>query len=535
MGVSWLFAVFLRLKSRNETSDAQKLLRKFLVRGTAVVITVFGLVFIWCFSSRYFSLQNMSFGTRAMQLLQAEWSPPITLDLLYVLIRVSFGYVLPLSLAFTAVLAIAYWTRLEPAAAGLNRTAFAGMILATCMYLVVGIWFWIAATGVTQVRYFFPFALMAVICIIPLMMEIVKKLPQWGRVAVRVLWILPAMNLAFLIAQAHPSAEWERWAGIKLTSGTSKEEIRLAKTLLNDVRKSGTDGYLYAFYSGTAHAIVSSVSFYENLVHPSEPTVRIQWPVDWRRPAAHRLYEILESDYILFEPLHDRSVQTNAFSQKSLENLLQEALLFNAWFTNLTEKDGVTVVAETPVARLLKVSENKRLDASLRELKKRYSWRPVFDEENPRRWWSGPDVAQFLKNYPPQMSDVHFGDEIRLHALSLERGENEIKVRLWWDQMHVHSTDGWYFFFHLIDDGGKVIDNTHIPVHSHGPLSPDQPLRFDVVSFEDTFRSVNRLAFGIYHPAKALSLVADKGQRDWDNHRVIVPLPAQAVLNPRAN
>ena len=102
--------------------------------------------------------------------------------------------------------------------------------------------------------------------------------------------------------------------------------------------------------------------------------------------------------------------------------------------------------------------------------------------------------------------------------------------------MQDHLTDGWYLFFHLIDGQGKIIDNTQqIALHSRGPLSPDRPIRFDVVTFEHTFRSVNRLAFGIYQPAKGLSLVADKGQRDWDNHRVIVPLPVESVLNPRAN
>ena len=53
---------------------------------------------------------------------------------------------------------------------------------------------------------------------------------------------------------------------------------------------------------------------------------------------------------------------------------------------------------------------------------------------------------------------------------------------------------------------------------------PSQPWCHEMLEYDPAFDArVTALAFGVWHPEKG-SLTADRGQRDWGNRRVIVPL-----------
>jgi len=104
------------------------------------------------------------------------------------------------------------------------RTALRTAILSAFIYLGFGIWFWVATT-IDSVRYFFPFAFMAIVCTVPLALEAVSNMSRRIKIALGVAAILPVINLALLLGQSKPSVIWQQFAGVNLTSGAYKMTV----------------------------------------------------------------------------------------------------------------------------------------------------------------------------------------------------------------------------------------------------------------------------------------------------------------------
>jgi hypothetical protein len=245
------------------------------------------------------------------------------------------------------------------------------------------------------------------------------------------------------------------------------------------------------------------------------------------------LEELLQADYIMFEPIYDKVTQSEVLAQRSIKTYEQESWLMQAWFTRAQEAEGVTTVAATPNLRLLKVVDSVQLEKALAVLEHQYTWRQEFREANPKRWWKEQELAEFEKFQKPQVMGVRFGDNIKLHALVLSGHEDKITVRLWWEQLAATPEKEWNFFFHLVDKKGEILANNSFLVSHRRPLSSDQKIRFDSITFKNpSGTKAIALATGIYYMAngEAKALVADSGVRDWDNHRVILPLSGNSQV-----
>ena len=97
-------------------------------------------------------------------------------------------------------------------------------------------------------------------------------------------------------------------------------------------------------------------------------------------------------------------------------------------------------------------------------------------------------------------------------------------MRIWWKPMPAMKESDYTLFIHSLDDQGKMVLDRYLPLGAPGESSHGEAFRLDTITFPSSREKSKRLAIGFVRPNQT-PLVADKGTRDWDGLRVIVPVP----------
>ena len=89
--------------------------------------------------------------------------------------------------------------------------------------------------------------------------------------------------------------------------------------------------------------------------------------------------------------------------------------------------------------------------------------------------------------------------------------------------------DRWDVFAHLIDAKGNIVGNNQVELRLMQSPTPEQNIRYYAVTYPLRPPEATAVAFGIFDPTNkgGKFLTADSGPRDWENGRVIVPLPSR--------
>jgi hypothetical protein len=513
-------------------SAAQKRLRlgsgerRTLYIAAIVFAGLCGPVVLAGFRSSYFSDENFKFGDGALRELMENWATPP----LHSLIQTSFGYGPIIALA-ACVIAGLYWLRTaNRASAYAGRALIVAGLLATTMHMTAGLWFFVIKTGGSQIRYFYPFALMAMISVLPLAFSILDAASPKTQAVVRALLLALPLNLTILLAQWSPSSEWQRITGVTLAAHPAGPDFRLGLKALEAVRQQGAGATIHSVYSASLETTgeIDSLWIFERRAHPDLPNFGTTGPIDWQRSTTFRLREIGAARFILFFPIRDPRERERRLGMASVDSYPAEKSFFEAWLSGLGEQDGVQVFGETDRARLLKVVDPGRLERTLDTLRRSRKWRPVFEAANPQMWWSAEEVSTRFAGQSAAASDVGFGGFFRIAALSLRREGDNVQVEFWWDKNKAAPPGNWFFFAHAIDASGAMVVNASVPLTENDSYSPQAPLRFDSLSIQvPAISAAKAVAFGIYRAEadRADTLVADSGNRDWNNRRVVVPLP----------
>jgi len=496
-----------------------------LLIGTLVFGGVCGPVLAAGFSSKYFSAENIAFGNRVLKVMADDWLS-ISLPQLHIMIRNSFGYAFVIASA-TAVAAGIACLRSGMAAPASNERALAlGGLLGAIGSLVVGSWFWLVKSGGSQVRYFYPFALVAAAGILPLAFLAFHGAGRQTRIMVRTLLLLPPLGIVFLLVQPDPPPAWQRLFGVNLAARAAGPDVASGRRLLETVRRQGRGVTLYAASSGETAAIESLWAF-EELAHPGLPNIHVKRPFDWERLSAFRLAEIGDVEWILFRPIRDPGKRERLFMAPSLDGYRAEQEFFAAWFSALDAEAGVEIFEEAGDVRLLRVADHERFQKTLADLRLSRRWRPEFVAANPQTWWSGEEISGQLSGQHPAATAVGFSGLFRVEAVVVRREGDSARVEFWWKHDGEPPPGEWFFFAHLVDAAGTILANTGVPLADHKRRLPEQPFRLQSLSVPLVAGGAKAIAFGIYRveAGQAVTLAADRGNRDWGNHRVLVPLP----------
>ena len=416
--------------------------------------------------------------------------------------------------------------RMPPAGSSWPKPTLVALVIASFLVFAFGIWFWILGSGgAYQIRYFVPFVLMSAILAVPAVLQAVPGMSRWELLTLSFLMAAPAVNMSLLLAQTEPSIAWQKWSGVNMSSGVRASVIAQAEEFVARVKREGRDVVLYSMPMNVIDAEFQSVVGYAQIAAPPMPMVSIGVPGDSKRPTTYRIGEMLSADYWLFEPVRDQRIVTATLATQSIAGLDHERAVFQAWATQLTPADGVEVVSDTATARILRIMDPERLEAALDALVAAHSWRDTFTMANPKNRLSEKDLLDALARNPPTVENIRFGDRIELRALSVSRVGSDTAVRLWWRPLPALRETDWVLFVHSIDDAGEMVLANYLQLNTRAERAHGTATRFDMITFRTSPRDqTHRLAIGFVRPNQT-PLVADKGPRDWNGMRLIVPMP----------
>lgn len=525
IGLVWFGLEAFKFWSEQQNIHERKNEMRRLLCGIIIFAVLYLIVLIGAFTSRYLSPQNLAFGKSAIAIMQTEL--PVGWSVLLSVIQMGVGYPF-IGWLFLMILLVGhhFWTKttghlLWP------KPLLVGWVIAAISTLTFGIWFWIFGSGgSTQIRYSIPFALMAAILILPVILVAIKEISNWKIAVISIFMAASVINIGLLLPQQNPEIEWQKWTGVNLTSGKSDPVIKQAQNFVSAVKQGGRDVSMFSMALTTVDANFQAVILNSNYAMPPMPSISILRPVDWQRPSTFRKEEMFIADYWLFEPVDNPSAVFARITNSLIENFDQETMLFQAWATQLTTNEGVSVVSDTPTARVLCIIDRTLLESAFDALVAKHNWRKTFVEANPKRRFSENELAEALAMTPPNLENVNFADRFHLRALSVSRIGDDTTVRVWWKPLSPLLELDWAFFIHSIDAKGKIVLNKNFPIRFKQSLAKlNGAVLFDQIAFKNPVANgTQRLAIGFNRPNQALPQ-ADKGTRDWGNRRVIVPLP----------
>lgn len=506
--------------------------------GALQVVLIFTFFVSICVLSEYFSPANFAHARQALPVMKDVLAIPLSQYPL--LIHRSMGEAVFVWAMFIITL---YWAS-PYCRSGLNERGGSpqtiGFLLMACLIWGGGVWYWLVVqAGGNQIRYFFPFAMIGLIYVVPMGIQVWMHAKIQARALIMVICILPAVNIACLLIQKNPSVPWQKATGVNISVGTSCAEEDQAHIFLGKVRKEGRNATVYSFQpgiaapsekntvqSGIAAAVFENVGSFEKIVRPDSPTFITYKPIDWKKGSVTRLDDLLSAEYVLFHPVKDDAERQGLMQLQGIGDFGLEIQVFQAWLSGLTEKNGVRLVSETRV-RLLKIIDYAQFERDLDLFVADRSWRAAFNKANPRRYWSAAETLLYIRT--PMEKDIQFGDLYTLHALTIRHGAEGMRVEIWWEEMrHKEDNKLRFMFFHLIDAQGKIYYNQQIGLR-YTAIHPDRRWRYDSITFPlPVDPKVKSLAFGISHPNRQTgNLVVDKGSGSWGGHRqVVVPLTA---------
>jgi hypothetical protein len=344
-------------------------LRRLCFTWLIGLTVIYGMTAAAAFRSEYLGAANMAWGAAALAVLQRDFAQ--SFDIVGPLIQSSLGY--PAVLLIGVGLIAGLFSRQERGA---------GAAAALC--LAAGIWFWIVATGLAQVRYFFPFGVMALILVVPSLLRILQRIPAPGRPIAITAMVAPTAFITYLLILPNPPVKWQKALGINLSTGVFRAENEQALSLLRSLQTEGVKSASF-FFAGMSPAYRSfgSVFSYWTAVDATLPRITVRWPVNWQSETTFHLNEIGSMDYVaVVRPLREDAQLAAVLETKAVPDLGTEFTLMAAWFSTLGVDDGVEVLSETRV-RALRIADRDRFHRSIERLRESHDWRPAFLAANP--------------------------------------------------------------------------------------------------------------------------------------------------------
>jgi hypothetical protein len=491
--------------------------RGFVAASLAIATIVFTATLGAALGSQYLGHDSFGYGHRALIVLKTEFAMPLKPGLVLELIRDSFGLVTPLVVLGGFV-------------AALKRPRDIGAAVGAAVALFGGLWLLTITSDVGQIRYFVAFGAVAYVLLVPTVLARAATIDCGVVYAAAAVAVVPALATAGLLVLPSAGLAWQHATGISLPSDAYAPELRQGEDFLRQLQDAGVaHAHLYQFDSTPPLYTFAAPLDYRNYLLREPPQVQTELPVDWERPNTFRLENIRQSDYVAFAPVTDAEARARIIARHDVANFRAETALMNAWFSQLSDADGVRVVSETRV-RLLQIVDHALLEKSLDRLRDSHDWPAAFTDANPPPWWREADVARVIAAAPVTVASVRFNDDtgvlsgMIVRAATVDPNALGLRARFW--VFGDAPPNGWFLFAHLVDAQGNILASTQVPLAT--AAAPDQAhnLREYTILFARRPEAATGVAFGFYRPGTDTAfLTAQSGTRDWNGKRALLALP----------
>lgn len=517
----WLIVVILEGWWAHRHQQSVLNLRRYVIIGGLQTFLIYAVVVLFCIFSNYFSKESFAYARQALGVMRSVLKVPPS-DIFY-LVFSSFGIAFVLWVLVNGLHLILNFSRRNERKNGLSVRQV-GLILSVLAVWCLGTWYWlIVQSGGSQVRYFFPFLMMGMVCIIPISSHVFQYCHLWMRRAILVLCFAPMFNIGVLLALESPAIAWQRFTGVNVSVGKDKEEVNQACVFLDELKNRKMSANLFSFFSGVLPDSFIMVGAYQELVWPDLPVFKTASMVDWVNGFVVKTDQLLNADYILVRK--DLNSMAEKLNGRMIDTSDAENILFQAWLSSLDINAGVKPFSEGSVLRLLEIVDRKAFEYAVATFMSEKFWRPEFIAANsPPRWSNKAGVSEYAKE--PAATEIVFGDAYQLHVLSLHRLGTGLKIELWWEKLLCEGPNSQQImFFHLVDPSGKMLMDFYLPLDKYYPPFDDRRWRYGTVTVDQPLPDdATAVAFGIFSPDHRF-LMPDKGVQDWNGIRVLVPIP----------
>jgi hypothetical protein len=524
-GLSWVLlianAVEWNIRAGLRKNPA---LRRFLALGLIGASIIFAITTFAAITSNYFSVANLAFAARVIEVLDRDFIAILNVALFKRLITISIGFVIPI--IFVIGLTAAIMSRSQRGAA-----------ITAAFSLMLGIWFWIIETEVSEIRYFVPFMVMAVIATTPALINLSNQMPKAAVLASGFAAITPTLAITLLLLQPNPSLDAQRMWGINLSRHPYEAETKQAEAFLASERANGSDTLRFYLADITKpSSTIAAVVMNHQLAGRGLPAIRLDIPVTWQRASGYGFEEIERADFVAVEPYTDEAERAQVLSTKVVADFATERKIIRAWFTTLGTDDGVEIESETKV-RILKIVDRSKLEAAWQRLENAHEWRAEFLKVNPRRWWSENDIGAWSTPgtlLPDQLTSQLRGSSENVmtwRAISMNTTDTSIEVRVLLRAATTNiETNDWYLFAHLIETDGKIVTATQTDLLPLTPpsLSEGNVYRSFSLSLPAPSSPAMTIGLGVFQGKDNKvhdTLITHSSRTDMDGARALITVP----------
>ncbi|MEO5582333.1 MAG: hypothetical protein ABIR66_06555, partial [Saprospiraceae bacterium] len=271
------------------------------------------------------------------------------------------------------------------------------------LFFLIGIWFWIWMTGITQVRYFFPFFLLGLVPLIYATQQVlssqdIRSHPMLYLIS-KWVFILPGINMLLLLSVINPNKNWQKKSGTSMNIKPNDPGVKIATQFLSSIATEKTQSIIYDTNFGDNNNSFVSFGYLDHLIHPDLMGFTNIHPVDWIRPSTFRFTEIIiKSGYILFRHMRPDEI-TQALKDSIISSFGEEEIAIEAYLNSLTPDQGLQTLYQEEDFKLSKITDKTKLIDAFEPFLMSRQWRPLFLEENkitPQGW----------KLFPSQLDDL---------------------------------------------------------------------------------------------------------------------------------
>jgi hypothetical protein len=479
-----------------------------------IFLGVYGVTIVSVVGSKYFAQEHAIYGLRGMEMLR-EMQPNLP-----AFSNVMQKFHISIGTALTSLLCLGIIFCFRK---GSRRYFFA-----TLFVLICGIWLWLIKTNIEHVRYFLPFQVIALIIVIPTIINVIGAMPLKINVIFTMLLLTPTFLIGYLISVKVPSQKLQTIVGINLSANIHETEVRQAQELRDYLIEDGRATNII-YYAGTSPKIraFESVMDYDRLVGGSRAKSIPALPIDWVREHSFRLDEIIRAQFIIFEPIENPSKVF--IENKIVDSFEREESIIRAWLTNLGVSDGISVFSQASLC-ILQVGNQNDLYKAASTIYKKYSWRESFLKGFTKRWVTQAEINSLQSNLIRNPVDLYLESELIASIvgaeLSCDKDENilAIYIRQFHSLPSDKDTTPWFVFVHLLQTDGKIVDIYHEPF-LYMPTTSDAIGVYKISFSSKKSSNTVRLAIGVFSPKLNGHVHMLNKNGDWDGRRTVIKYP----------